>query len=145
MHGKDQIIELPVVNGTAKINLTVNDYKTTGMHSVGVDILGNEYYQYETNQTSFEVYKLNTPIVAIPTTPIYVKDVEIINITIDKKATGYVKVTIRNKEYYKKIVNGNILFDIADLSKDNYRNVIVEYLGDEFFNAFLYECDTVAH
>ena len=135
LHGRDQIIELPVVNGTAKINLTVNDYKTTGMHSVGVDVLGNEYYQYETNQTSFEVYKLNTPIVAIPTTPIYVKDVEIINITVDKKATGYVKVTIRDKEYYKKIVNGNILFDIADLSKDNYRNVIVEYLGDEFFNA----------
>ena len=135
LHGKDEVIEVPIVNGTGIFNLTLANYTTVGNHSVGVVLEPNEYYKFAVNQTWFIVSKLNTDISAVPTTPIYVGDPETITVKVNENATGFVKITIDGKKYYEELDKGVAIFEIHKLPYGRYNGIDVEYLGDDHFNA----------
>ncbi|WP_296894419.1 Ig-like domain repeat protein [uncultured Methanobrevibacter sp.] len=135
LHGKDEVIEVPIVNGTGIFNLTLANYTTVGNHSVGVVLEPNEYYKFAVNQTWFTVSKLNTDISAVPTTPIYVGNPETITVKVNENATGFVKITIDGKKYYEELDKGVAIFEIHKLPYGRYNGIDVEYLGDDHFNA----------
>ena len=139
LHGKGKVI---VVSTTKKgsyyvgeFNLTKDNYTSVGMHSAGVVIEANEYYAFNMNQTSFEVYYLNTTIVATPTTPISVDQVETINVQLNESARGFVELTLSNGNVYYQKVNstGGAQFNIVGLSNGTYTGTVL-YLGDDLFN-----------
>ena len=134
LHGRDEIIEVPIVNGIGTFNLTLANYTTVGNHSVGVVLEPNEYYKFAVNQTWFIVSKLNTGISANPTTPIYVGDPETITVRVNENATGLVKVTINGKKYFEELDKGVATFKIYNLPDGRYNNIPVEYMGDDYFN-----------
>ena len=139
IHGKDQIVDVVMHKGadgnyTGSVNIPVSDYITTGRHDAGVVLEANEYYKSSTNITSFYVSKLNTTIVATPTTPIVVGDKEVIIVKVNETAKGFVKITINGKNYYEELENGIATFEIHNLPRNNYRGIDVEYLGNEYFN-----------
>ena len=139
LHGKDKVIVVPTVksgeNYTAEFNLTVANYTTVGKHSAGVVLEANEYYAFNMNQTTFEVYKLNTTIVATPDSHIKVNEKETITVQVNETATGLILITLNNgEEYYKKLnTTGGAKFSIAGLANGTYTGT-VEYLGNEIFN-----------
>lgn len=134
MHGRNEVIEVQMDNGRGEFNLTLENYTTPGKHSVGVILEPNEYYGFATNQTSFIVYKNVTPISATPSTPIEVGDMLTVNVTVNENATGFVKITINGKDYFEKLDGGNATFEIFGIPFGKYRNIPVEYLGDDYFN-----------
>jgi len=127
-------------DGNYRYVLTYNDYKdylTTGEHIISVTFYNGTYYGVHSNSSSFEVFKRNTTIVAVPTN-ITFWEIEKINVTVDEKATGYIKITINvqgnDEEYVAIIENGTAHFNIANLFGGNYTNVKVVYNGDGHFN-----------
>ena len=141
IHGKDEIIvvdnmhQMEDGNYTGSVEITVDDYNTTGRHDAGVVLEANNYYKPSTNLTSFYVYKLNTTIVAVPTSIIVVGDTEKITVKVNENATKFVRVIIDGKTYdVEELDSGMATFEIPNLPYGRYDNVIVEYLGDDYFN-----------
>jgi len=139
IHGKDQIVDVVMHKGadgnyTGTVDIPVADYMTTGRHDAGVVLEANEYYKSNNNITSFYVSKLNTTIVATPTTPIVVGDKEVIIVKVNETAKGFVKITINGKNYYEELENGIATFEIHNLPRGMYRGMDVQYLGNEYFN-----------
>ena len=139
IHGKDQIVDVVMHKGadgnyTGTVDIPVADYMTTGRHDAGVVLDANEYYKSNNNITSFYVSKLNTTIVATPTTPIVVGDKEVIIVKVNETAKGFVKITINGKNYYEELENGIATFEIHNLPRGMYRGIDVQYLGNEYFN-----------
>ena len=139
IHGKDQIVTVAMHkdldgNYTGTVDIPVTDYITTGRHDAGVVLEANDYYKSGTNITSFYVSKLNTTIVATPTTPIDVGDKEIIAVKVNESAKGFIKITINGKNYYEELNGGVATFEIYNLAKGDYSNIPVEYIGGDNFN-----------
>ncbi|WP_458406316.1 Ig-like domain repeat protein [Methanobrevibacter sp.] len=127
-HGKSERRNL--TNGSIVYYL---ENLTPEQYSIAVVYLGNEYYQYQINQTLFEVYKLNTTISATPTNITFGEN-EIINVTVHENATGYIKLTILNEEFVASITNGTAIFNITGLTVGPYGPLNVFYRGDDVFN-----------
>ncbi|WP_296789228.1 Ig-like domain repeat protein [uncultured Methanobrevibacter sp.] len=139
LHGKDKIIVVPTIkkgeNYVGEFNLTKENYTTVGIHSAGVVLEANEYYAFNMNQTSFEIYCLNTTIHATPTTSIKVGQVETITVQLNESARGFVELSLSNGDSYYQKVNstGGAQFNIVGLPNGTYRGTVT-YLGDDIFN-----------
>ncbi len=139
LHGKDKVIVVPTIkkgeNYVGEFNLTKENYTTVGIHSAGVVLEANEYYAFNMNQTSFEIYCLNTTIHATPTTSIKVGQVETITVQLNESARGFVELSLSNGDSYYQKVNstGGAQFNIVGLPNETYRGTVT-YLGDDIFN-----------
>ena len=128
-------LKYSIVNGSVMVPFdTLYD---PGEYTMSAVYVGDEYYEYALNDTNFTVYKRNTTINATPTNIVFWQD-EIINVTVDKNTTGYIKITLKingkDQEFVAEIINGTAQFVIANLFSGNYTNVPVVYKGDVHFN-----------
>ena len=73
------------------------------------------------------VVKLNTTIDANAT-------VNIVNVTVNENATGFITVTFMGRNYTEIIKNGKVSIELP-YKAGTYNNVGVYYSGDEHFNA----------
>ncbi|WP_296887139.1 Ig-like domain repeat protein [uncultured Methanobrevibacter sp.] len=122
--------DFQLVNGT--FNLTFDQIFDPGIYWMSVTYIEDGYYKYAMNQTSFEVYWLNTTINATPTDIKYGEN-ELINVTVNKNATGYIVITIDNHRYLLPLENGTALFNLSGLAPGKYENIPVVYSGDNHF------------
>ena len=129
-----------IIDEDGKISLTVPYLLDPGVYSMNIIYPGNEYYEFTMNNTTFDVYKVNTTVKAVPFEQIKVGDKEVIVVQVNensaiRNASGFVKITIGDEEYYKTLNStGGAKFNIHDLEKGDYNNIKVEYLGDDYFN-----------
>ncbi|WP_058738266.1 Ig-like domain-containing protein [Methanobrevibacter millerae] len=147
LHGRKEVRDVEMTKGpdgnyTGRLEITVDEYLTTGDHDVGVVLEENAYYAYATNLTSFTIYKLNTTVNATPIKLIIDVGekqtiIVIVNDTYAKKnATGFVNITVGGKTYYDKLnPKGEAQFDVFDLHKGQYQDIEVNYDGDAYFNS----------
>jgi hypothetical protein len=105
-----------------------------GIYYMSVIYVQDEYYNYATNETSFEVYWLNTTVNATPINITYGEN-EIINVTVNKTATGYIVVNIKGSMYLLPLENGTVEFNISGLAVGKYENATVLYSGDTHFRS----------
>ena len=144
-HGRDEFIEVAMTRGadgnyTGSVQITPENYTTTGMHDAGIVVEANEYYKANTNISSFEVRKLNTTVTAVPLNPIEVGDKQVITVTVNENyqalnASGFVNITVNGETHFKQLDSkGKATINIYELPKDSYQNIKVEYLGDDYFN-----------
>ena len=119
-----------LVNGT--FNLTFDQILNPGLYWMSVTYIEDGYYKYAMNQTSFEVYTLNTTINATPTNITYGQD-EIINVTVNETAEGYIAVTIGDQIYVAIIHEGFVQFKISGLAA-GIHTAVVTFPGDNHFN-----------
>ena len=126
-------------NGTKIIYIDESVYKdlinVTGEYTASVMFNNGTYYDYQINFTTFHVKKFDTNITANVTTPIVHDQNEIINVTVNETATGFVKITIPGYGYIiEEIDHGKAQFNISGLAVGEYINCTIEYYGDVFFN-----------
>ncbi|WP_298521340.1 Ig-like domain repeat protein [uncultured Methanobrevibacter sp.] len=145
-HGRNIVIPVTMTKNPTtgyyegRVDTTVAEYITTGLHDVDVVLAENEYYAFNTNRTSFEVRKLNTTVGATRIAVIQVGDKQVITVTVHdtyapKNPTGFVNIAIGGETHYKKLdANGQATLNIYDLAKGEYNNYEVEYEGDGIFN-----------
>ena len=123
--------------GNATVMIPYDEYKDIitrpGNYTASVEFTNGTYYDYQANFTTFEVKKLNTTIIANATTPTVYGDSEIINVTVDRNATGFIKLFVAGKEYIEEIINGKVQFNIPNLRVGTYSNITITYLGDEYY------------
>jgi len=98
-----------------------------GNYTVFVILDSSDYYYGGTNNTVFSVVKLNTTIDANAT-------VNIVNVTVNENATGFITVTFMGRNYTEIIKNGKVSIELP-YKAGTYNNVGVYYSGDEHFNA----------
>ena len=110
------------------------------MHYVIAGMEANEYYTFNLNQSSFEVYKLNTTVEANAIPVIEVGQKEVITVIVKDNygplnASGFVAITIDGESHYVKLNStGGAKINLYELAKGSYINYTVEYLGDDYFN-----------
>ena len=126
-------------NGTKVVYIPESVYgsiiNTTGEYTMSVMFSNDTYYDYQINFTTFHVKKFDTNITVNVTTPIVHNQNEIINVTVNETATGFVKITIPGYGYIiEEIDHGKVQFNISDLAVGEYINCTIEYYGDDFFN-----------
>lgn len=122
-----------IVDGKGYFNITREvGNLVPGNWSVGVIYNEDPYFRYALNQTSFEVYRLDTAINATPINITYGQD-EIINVTVNENATGFIGLVIGNQNYVQRIVNGTAQFNITGLAARQY-NATVIYQPTNYFN-----------
>lgn len=86
------------------------------------------------------MYKANSTTTANPITPIKVGEDLIINVnvernmTLEANITGFVKATINGTDYYGEISNGAAVINVTGLASGNYTNIVVTYLGNNYYN-----------
>ena len=121
-----------LVNGEYILNF--DQLYDPGVYWMSVTYLEDGYYKYAFNQTNFTVYSLNTTMNVTPTDIKYGEN-ELINVTVNENATGYIVITIDNHRYLLPLDKGNVLFNISGLAPGRYENIPVTYSGDTHFNA----------
>ena len=131
VHGRSFMV--PIVDGRGEVNIT--DLKPGNYSAVVIyTAYNNQYFSANGNETTFVVYNVGTSIEANATTPIHVGDTEVINVTLNETATGFVKITINGKVYIEEIkTDGKVQFNITGLANGTYENIPVEYMGDDVF------------
>ena len=101
-------------------------YLVAGENVVSVRFYNGTYYDHQFNSSTFNVFKLNTTIDVIPTNISFGEN-EIINVTVNKNATGYISLYINNQIYTAIINNGTAQFNITGLNMGKYENITVKY------------------
>ncbi|MEE0936161.1 MAG: Ig-like domain repeat protein, partial [Methanobrevibacter sp.] len=139
INGKEVASPVKLENGTKVVYIPESVYgsiiNTTGEYTMSVMFSNDTYYDYQINFTTFHVKKFDTNITANVTTPIVHDQNEIINVTVNETATGFVKITIPGYGYIiEEIDHGKAQFNISDLAVGEYINCTIEYYGDDFFN-----------
>ncbi|MBQ9026846.1 MAG: Ig-like domain repeat protein, partial [Methanobrevibacter sp.] len=119
------IYEIPNENYTAVLE--------PGNHIVSVIFQGGTYYEVETNFSTFTVFKLDTAI-DVNVTNITFGENEIIDVSVNKTADGFIAVRIGNQIYSAYIVNGTSQFNISGLATGNYTARVTFYPTDNHFN-----------
>ena len=120
-----------VVNGTYKLKFdTIYD---PGIYYMSVIYIEDDYYAFETNQTSFNIYKLNTTI-NVNTTNITFGENEIINVTVNENASGFISLRIGTQIYTTYLNNGSAQFNISGLATGTYTANVTYYPSDNHFN-----------
>uniref|UniRef100_UPI00388F1083 Ig-like domain repeat protein n=1 Tax=Methanobrevibacter sp. TaxID=66852 RepID=UPI00388F1083 len=118
-----------LVNGevTFKVsNLTARDY------TISAFFMGDDDYELCNATSNFTVHKKNTNIV-LDVDDINIGQYEIVNVTVNENATGYVLISIGTIHVYANITDGVASAVIRNLAIGKY-NVTVEYIGDDNFN-----------
>lgn len=127
------------------IDYTASINSTTGKATFKLDTLpsgnytikatfSNDIYDYQENTTNFTVIKLNTTIdVQVEN---ITKDMsEVINITLNNTATGYVYIEINGTVFRVDVDgNGTATLKRSNIPQGNYTAVIT-YVGDDYFNS----------
>ena len=104
-----------------------------GNHIVSVIFENGTYYGVQTNSSYFNVYKLNTPIDVNYTNITYGEN-EIINVTVNETAEGYIALRIGSQLYVAIIDQGVAKFNITGLPAGPY-DATLTFPGDNHFNA----------
>ena len=107
--------------------------KTVGNHIISVRFYNGTYYGEQTNYSFFNVFKLDTPLNINYTNITYGKN-ELINVTVNKTATGYIALRIGENVYVAIIRDGIARFNIQNLPAGTY-NATITFPGDNHFNA----------
>ena len=102
-----------------------------GTYTVSIAFTNGSYFNYQLNYSTFDVKKSHTPIEANVSTPIFVGDALIINVTLNETANGFVKIFINGKEYVEEVIAGRVQFEIYGLPEGNYTNKTVIYVGSD--------------
>ena len=123
--------DFQLVNGT--FNLTFDQILDPGLYWMSVTYIEDGYYKYAMNQTSFEVYWLNTTI-TVNTTNITYGENEIINVTVNENATGFIAVRIGSQIYVAYINEGVANFNISGLNVGTYTAHVTFFSTDNQFN-----------
>ena len=100
-----------------------------GKHTVVVYYPGDENYESSSESYTFTVDKREAMVnVTVEDTPY--NDVAQIKVEVPISQTGYVTITVANKNYTAKLENGVAIFNVTGLDVDKY-TVNVTYEGDE--------------
>ena len=138
INGKDMSVPLHLDENGSYIYYLPNEnytaYLEPGMDQiVSVRFQNGTYWAPQTNSSTFNVYKLNTTINATTTDSIYGKN-QIINVSVNESAIGYITITIGKAGYLLHIQeNGTVQFNISGLAPGKYENVPISYSGDNHF------------
>ena len=122
--------ETAVINSTTGKATLVLDRLPSGNYTIGASF-SSVYYELKENTTEFTVIKLNTTI-SINVTNITKDLTEIINVTVNKNATGYVEIFVNNVTFRVKVENGTAILTRSNLD-DKVYNVTATYIGDDYF------------
>ena len=104
-----------------------------GNHIISVRFYNGTYYGEQTNYSFFNVFKLDTPLNVNYTNITYGEN-ELINVTVNKTATGYIALRIGENVYVAIIRDGIARFNIQNLPAGTY-NATITFPGDNHFNA----------
>ena len=126
IHGESYTINLVDGKATLLHNLT------PGNTIVVVEYNGDKNYTKAFGWNTFGIDQYVTPINATPTNITYGEN-EIINVTVNKTATGYIVINIGGNRHLLPLENGTALFNISDLAPGKYENITVTYSGDDNF------------
>ena len=132
-------------NITGNVTFTVNNEKFTvnltngnatlpnkliiGNNYVGATYNGNQNYTSAETSGIFYIDKLNTTIVVNSSNITYGEN-ELINVTVDVNATGFIAVNISGQLYVAVINEGIAKFNISGLAANTYSEVPVIYYSD---------------
>jgi len=126
--GEIVAIEVPVVNGTAIINVTG---LAAGHHSYDVSYAGDDNYNSATDINSFDVAKAETTVtIGVDESEIGVMGSPIVNITVSNNVTGYIAIDNDGAVSVVEIVNGTYSYQITDLTAGEYY-INVTFLGND--------------
>jgi hypothetical protein len=143
VEGSNLTVEVTVAGATGTVNINGADVAlkdgkasttiknvTVGDLTVKVTYSGDAKYMNASKSTNVNVYARKDVNLTAGATNINVGDVAVIDITINKDATG--KVTVNGDEVI--ISNGTVKYEIKDLTAGNY-TYDVKFAGDKYFNA----------
>ena len=127
---------VPVSGGSASVdvsNLTAGDY------SVEVNYSGNDKYKAGSASGEFSVSKVE-PSIELNTTDITYGDNETITVTVPDDATGYVNITVTDKDgnsqtFNNVSVSGGKATQVISLPASGEYTVAVVYSGDKNYNS----------
>ena len=115
-------------------NENFTDLLEPGNHTLSVMFYNDTYYAVQTNTSNFTVKSLNTTINATPTNITFGEN-EIINVTVNENATGYVEVIINGAIYRVPVDHGVAQFNISGLGPNNYTDIpVIFYPDNTHFN-----------
>ena len=153
MNGRTERYELSrdgrYENGTYTLLVRFDTLYAPGQYTMSALYLGDDYYEYEINETTFDVFKRNVTITANASDIVFweveyinatlnfiIYSGETVNVTAMAPVSGYVKVSITpTQEYVTEIVDGVARFAIPNLFSDEYKNILVSYYGSPYYNA----------
>ena len=123
--------EYAIINSTTgKATLTL-DRLPSGNYTL-VAVFSSNVYDRVENSTTFEVIKLNTTI-SVNVTNITKDLTEVINVTLNENATGYVEIFINDVTFRVPVINGTAVLTRSNLVDKDYP-IVVTYLGDDYYN-----------
>ena len=125
--GEIVAIEVPVVNGTAIINVTG---LAAGHHSYDVSYAGDDNYNSATDVNSFDVAKAETTVTIEVEGALGVMGGATVNVTVSNNVSGYLSIDNDGTVSVVEITNGTYSFDIYDLTAGDY-NITVTFLGND--------------
>lgn len=114
-----------------KVNFTLSSLSARDYHVTAYYFGDNKYLPSNTTG-KFTVYKKNAEL-GHSVTNTTVGNVEFINITLPKDATGYVLLTVDGAHYYADVIDGVAKFNVTGLLVDEH-DVNVTYMGDNNYN-----------
>ena len=129
----DDFDETATINSTTGKAILVVSGLASGNYTV-VASFSSDIYEYKQNTTNFTVIKLNTTI-DVQVNNITKDMSEVINITLNNTATGYVYIDINGYVFRADVdENGTATLSRSNIPQGNYTAVIT-YMGDDRFNA----------
>lgn len=124
--------EAAQINSTTGKATLVLDRLPSGNYTIRAAFSSNRY-ELKENTTNFTVIKLNTTI-SVNVTDITKDLTEVINVTVNKNATGYVEIFVNNVTFRVKVENGSAILLRSNLD-DKVYNVTATYIGDDYYNS----------
>ena len=125
------------VNGVER-NVTINNGRAVwenvlviGNNTVVAIYNGDVNFTSSRNSTNFTVGKAKSFVNVTAAETVYGNDV-IIEVAVPLNQTGFVTITVNNKNHTSQIINGKALFNITGLTVKEY-TVNVTYLEDDTF------------
>ena len=112
-----------------KANLTLSGL-SSATHSVVVIYEGDNNFNGNWTSATFDVDKLDSTSTITLKDPITILEKQTIKVEVTDGATGYVVITVDDKDYYVPIVGKFATLELGNLTNKTY-DVDARYLGDE--------------
>ena len=119
--------DVPVVNGTAIINVTG---LVAGHHSYDVSYAGDDNYNSATDINSFDVAKAETTVTIEVNGALGVMGSATVNVTVSDNVSGYLSIDNDGTVSVVEITNGTYSFEIYDLQAGDYY-INATFLGND--------------
>ena len=119
-----------IVGGTGSVKVPGLSY---GNYEINAVYLENDKYLQNINKTSVDVDKVPSTVVVSADDVAY-GDAAVVTVSVGENQTGFVSITVNNKEYAAEIKNQKAEFTIYDLEVNKYP-ITVKYFGDESHDA----------